>query len=456
MNDTSSTAESLLIVEDDEGLRRQYRWVFPELRLNLAGSRQEAIAILRRQVIPVAIVDLGLPPFPDDATEGLETLETIRKLSPATKVIIATGQDDREHALRAIELGAYDFYQKPVEPEVLRHIVDRARRLFDLEAEIGRLVNAGATSPIEGIIGSSPQMVALLRTIEKIAPTSVAVLLLGESGTGKELLAHAIHALSPRVRGPFIPLSCAAIPETLFESELFGHERGAFTGAVKQTIGKIESANGGTLFLDEIGDVPHPIQVKLLRFLQDQVVERIGGRHAIQVDVRIVCATHQNLAQLIADGRFREDLFYRINEVAVQVPPLRERVGDAPVLANYFLKRFAREFDRPVQAFTRNALAAIATHPWRGNVRELENRVKRATIMASSPVIGAEDLDLGEASDPAASLDLREARLRAEAAVLRQALAQAGSNVSQAARLLGISRPTLYDLMRQHGLGVDA
>jgi two-component system NtrC family response regulator len=392
MKGTSSASETLLIVEDDEGLRRQYRWVFPELRLNLAGSRQEAIAIIRRQPIPVAIVDLGLPPYPDDATEGLETLASIRELSPATKVIIATGQEARAHALRAIELGAYDFYQKPVEPEVLRLIVDRARKLFELEAENRRLAEAGAASPIEGIIGSSPQMVSLLRTIEKIAPADVSVLLLGESGTGKELLARAVHALSPRARGPFIPLSCAAIPESLFESELFGHERGAFTGAIKQTLGKIECADGGTLFLDEVGDIPQPIQVKLLRFLQDQVIERVGGRRPIQVDVRIVCATHQNLAQLITDGRFREDLFYRINEVGVQVPPLRERVGDARLLANYFLNRFAAEFNRPVRAFTPGALLAIATHPWRGNVRELENRVKRATIMASNSIIGAEDL----------------------------------------------------------------
>jgi two-component system NtrC family response regulator len=456
MTETAAASDSLLIVEDDEGIRRQYRWLFPELRLNLAGSREEAIAIIRRQPISVAIVDLGLPPYPDDATEGLATLASIRELSPATKVIIATGQESREHALKAIELGAYDFYQKPVEPEVLCLIVDRARRLFDLEAENSRLAAARAASPIEGIIGSSPQMVSVLRTIEKIAPTDVSVLLLGASGTGKELLAQAIHALSRRAKGPFIPLNCAAIPETLFESELFGHERGAFTGAIKQTLGKIECADGGTLFLDEIGDIPQAIQVKLLRFLQNQVIERIGGRHSIQVDVRIVCATNQNLTDLIADGRFREDLFYRINEVGVQVPPLRERVGDAPLLANYFLRRFATEFNRPVRAFTAGALLAIETHPWRGNVRELENRVKRATIMASSSVIGAEDLELDGASEPKAPLDLREARLRAEAQVLRQALSQTGSNVSQAAKLLGISRPTLYDLMRQHGLAVDA
>jgi two-component system, NtrC family, response regulator len=455
MSEASSISDSLLIVEDDEGLRRQYRWVFPELRLSIAGTREEAIAVARRQPISVAIVDLGLPPHPDDPTEGLATLAGIREVSPATKVIIATGQDARAHALKSIELGAYDFFDKPVEPELLRHVVDRARRLFDLESELRRLAQAQMASPIDGLIGSSPEMTALRRTIEKVAPLDVAVLLLGESGTGKELLAHAIHALSPRAKAPFVALSCAAIPETLFESELFGHERGAFTGAVKQVTGKIESANNGTLFLDEIGDVPQPMQVKLLRFLQDQVIERVGGRRSIQVDVRVICATHQNLTQLISEGRFREDLFYRINEIGVQVPPLRKRVGDSSLLARYFLHRYAAEYKRAVRAFTPEALRAIDEHPWRGNVRELENRVKRATIMASTSLIGIEDLELQAPAEASSlpSLDLRQARLRAEAQVLRQALAQAASNVSEAARLLGVSRPTLYDLMRQHEIG---
>jgi two-component system NtrC family response regulator len=455
MNANASALETLLVVEDDEGLRRQYRWVFPALRLNLAETRQEAIAAIRRQPASVAIVDLGLPPHPDDATEGLATLAAIREASPETKVIVATGQGSREHALKAIELGAFDFYEKPVEPEVLRLIVDRARRQFDLEAELRRLAEERAPSPTQGIVGSSPQMVALLRTIEKVAASDITVLLLGESGTGKELLAHAVHRLSPRAKGPFVAISCAAIPETLLESELFGHEKGAFTGAIKQTRGKIESAHGGTLFLDEIGDVPQPMQVKLLRFLQNQIVERVGGRQSIQVDVRIVCATHQDLSQLIADGRFREDLFYRINEANIRVPPLRERAGDATVLANYFLKRFAAEFNRPVRGFSTEALRAIDTHGWRGNVRELENRVKRATIMASGPMIGVEDLDLVGTSTTEHSLNLRDARFDAEARVLRQALAQTGSNVSQTAKLLGVSRPTLYDLMRQHGLGAE-
>ena len=281
MNEPSPTSDNLLVVEDDEGLRRQYKWVFPELRLHLVGSREEAITVIRRQPVAVAVVDLGLPPHPDEATEGLATLASIRELSPATKVIIATGQTDRKYALRAVDLGAYDFYEKPIEPDILRLIVGRARNLFELEAENARLAEIRYASPIEGIIGSSPQIQSVLRTLEKVAPTDVSVLLLGESGTGKELLARGIHALSSRAKGPFVALSCAAIPDTLFESELFGHEKGAFTGAVKQTIGKIESATEGTLFLDEIGDVPQPMQVKLLRFLQNQVIERCNGPPAL-------------------------------------------------------------------------------------------------------------------------------------------------------------------------------
>jgi two-component system NtrC family response regulator len=443
--------DSVLIVEDDDGLRRQYRWVFPNLRTTLVGTRKDAVDTLRQNSFSVAIVDLGLPPYPDDPSEGLATLALIREKSPETKVIVATGQGSRENALRAVELGAFDFFEKPVEPEILQLIVDRARRQFDLEGEIRRLAER-RSSPIDGIVASSPEMTSVLRTIEKIAGTDIAVLLLGESGTGKELLAQSLHALSERAKGPFVPISCAAIPETLLESELFGHEKGAFTGAVSQAIGKIESANQGTLFLDEIGDVPPSMQVKLLRFLQNRVIERVGGRRSIQIDVRIVCATHQNLTQLIADGRFREDLFYRINEVAVRVPPLRERSGDASLLANYFLKRFAEEFRRPVRAFSAEALRAIEASPWRGNVRELENKIKRAVIMASASVAGIADLELEDYGTPVRSLDLREARFEAEDRVLKQAMSQAGENISQAAKLLGISRPTLYDLMRQHGV----
>ena len=446
----------LLIVDDDTGLLRQLRWAFSDHKVYPAGARQEAVDLIRREAIPVAILDLGLPPDPDGASEGLATLTEILAIAPATKVIIATGNETREHALRAIALGAYDFYQKPIDIDVLQLIVSRAEHMFELEAENRRLAEGAATSLVDGIIAGSVEMLRVLRDIEKIAPTDVTVLLLGESGTGKELLAQAIHKMSGRVRAPFVPINCAAIPETLLESELFGHERGAFTGAVKQSIGRIESADHGTLFLDEIGDVPLPMQVKLLRFLQDQIVERIGGRKPVQVDVRIVCATNQDLDRLMAEGRFREDLYYRLNEVTVRVPPLRERLGDVAVLASCFLRRFASEYRRPVRGFASAALAAIKDHPWPGNVRELENRVKRAVVMADGPLLSAADLGLSAPGEEPQSLGIRAARARAEREVLQLALAQAGSNLSKAAKLLGISRPTLYDLMQQHQIGLDA
>src|SRR6516165_830165 len=450
----STATRPLLIVDDDPGLLRQLRWAFSDHKVYPASTRQEAADLVRKDPVPVAIVDLGLPPDPDGASEGLAILADILAIAPATKVIIATGNETREHALEAIALGAYDFYQKPIDIDVLQLIVTRAERIFDLEAENRRLLEATAASPIDGI-ASSPEMLGVLRNIEKMAPTDVAVLLRGESGTGKELLARAVHKLSARAREPFVPINCAAIPETLLESELFGHEKGAFTGALKQTIGRIESADRGTLFLDEIGDVPLPMQVKLLRFLQDQVVERIGGRNPVQVDVRIVCATNQDLDLMMEEGRFREDLYYRLNEVTVQVPPLRERAADTVVLASFFLSRFAAEYGRLARGFSATALAALRDHPWPGNVRELENRVKRAIVMSDGPLLSAADLGLTAPGEDTQSLTIRDARARAEREVLQLALAQAGSNLSKAAKLLGISRPTLYDLMQQHRIGLD-
>ena len=451
----STIERPLLIVDDDPGLLRQLRWAFSDHKVYPASTRQEATDLVRKNPVPVAIVDLGLPPDPDGASEGLAILADILTIAPAAKVIIATGNETREHALRAIALGAYDFYQKPIDIDVLQLIVARAERIFDLEAENRRLLEATAASPIDGIIASGPEMLTVLRNIEKMAPTDVAVLLRGESGTGNELLARAVHKLSARAREPFVPINCAGIPETLLESELFGYEKGAFTGALKQTIGRIESADRGTLFLDEIGDVPLPMQVKLLRFLQDQVVERIGGRNPVQVDVRIVCATNQDLTLMMAEGRFREDLYYRLNEVTVQVPPLRERAADVVVLASFFLNRFATEYGRSARGFSATALAALRDHPWPGNVRELENRIKRAVVMTDGPLLSAADLGLTTPGEDTQSLTIREARARAEREVLQLALAQAGSNLSKAAKLLGISRPTLYDLMQQHRIGLD-
>jgi two-component system, NtrC family, response regulator len=441
----------LLIVEDDDGLSRQYRWALSEYQLFFAPTRQKAAAIAAREHPPVALVDLGLPPDVDGSSEGLALLQEILEIVPDGKVIIATGSEDINDALRAVSLGAFDFYRKPVDIEVLRIILARAFNLARLEEENRRLQGRPLPSPIARIITGDETMLRLCRSIEKLATTDVTVLILGESGTGKEALAHALHELGPRADKPFIPINCAAIPETLLESELFGHERGAFTGAVRQTIGKIESANRGTLFLDEIGDLPQPLQVKLLRFLQDQIIERIGGRQQIRVDVRIVCATNADLEAKMAQGEFREDLFYRLNEVTMRVPPLRDRAGDAVLLANFFLNNFTAEFRRRVKGFSPTAMTAIAAYNWPGNVRELENRVKRAVVMSEHPVIEPSDLELAAPTDQS-DLDIRVARNRVERQMIQLALARSNGTIATAAKLLGISRPTLYALMEAHGL----
>jgi len=449
------TTAKLLIVEDDDGLARQYRWALSEYQLFFASTRQKAAAIAAREHPPVALIDLGLPPDPDGSSEGLALLQEILAFVPDAKVVVATGSEDVNDALRAVSLGAFDFYRKPVDVEVLRVILARAFNLARLEEENRRLQGRPMPSPIARIITGNETMLRLCRSIEKLATTDVTVLILGESGTGKEALAHALHDLGPRADKPFIPINCAAIPETLLESELFGHERGAFTGAVRQTIGKIESANRGTLFLDEIGDLPQPLQVKLLRFLQDQVIERIGGRQSIQVDVRIVCATNADLEAKMAGGEFREDLFYRLNEVTMRVPPLRDRVGDPVLLANYFLNNFVTEFRRRIKGFSAAAMSAIAAHNWPGNVRELENRVKRAVVMSERSVIEPADLELAPAADQS-DLDLRVARTRVERQMIQLALARSNGIIATAAKLLGISRPTLYALMDAHGISPPA
>src|SRR6185437_1762995 len=452
----AETKRKILIVEDDDGLRRQYGWALKDFDISLAATREEAVGRLAEFSPEVAIVDLGLPPDPDGASEGIAVLETIGRISPDTKVIIATGNEDRAHALRAVSLGAYDFFQKPIDIQLLRIIIERALRLRDLEVENRRLASLPGRSPIDNIVANSGVMVRLLRTIEKIAPNDVSVMLLGESGTGKELLAEAIHRLSNRARQPLVAINCAAIPEALIESELFGHEKGAFTGALRQVVGKIELASGGTLFLDEIGDLPLGAQVKLLRFLQNRTIERIGGRQTISVDVRVVCATHQDLEKLISEGRFREDLYYRLNEIRVPVPSLRDREGDAVLLASHFMRKFNRAHGRNLKGFTADALTTIATHPWRGNVRELENRVKRGVVMADGPLVTSADLDFQTTtSQNEISFDLRTARSRAEHDTVQLALAKCGGNMSEAAKLLGVSRPTLYSLAKEHGLVGD-
>ncbi len=446
----------LLIVEDDEGLCSQYRWAFPEYDLHFAHHRAQAVALAQREQPAVAVTDLGLPPDADGVSEGFATLEAFVRLLPKMKVVVATSHGERAHALRAVSGGAYDFCEKPTDIELLRTIIARAQRLYALEDENRRLAEAPSASPIKRIIASSDSMLKVCRTIERLAPTNVSVLLLGESGTGKEALACALHDMGVRAKGPFVAINCGAIPENLLESELFGYERGAFTGAVKQTIGKIEAANKGTLFLDEIGDLPYQLQVKLLRFLQEQVVERVGGRQSIPVDVRVVSATNMNLDDQVGSGRFRSDLLYRLNSITVRIPPLRERPGDIMLLARYFLGRYNKEFSRNLRGFTEAAVAAIEVHSWPGNVRELENRMKRAAVMADGRLLDAADLELSAGEGAREDLDLRAARTRAERVVLLKALDRSGGRYAGAAKLLGVSRPTLYALLEAHEISVEA
>ena len=445
----------LLIIEDDLGLCSQYRWAFPAFEVLFAHDRPQALALAQKEHPPLAIMDLGLPPDPDGVSEGFATLDGMMRQAPETKVIVATSHGDRTHALRAIAAGAYDFCEKPIDIQVLSMIAERGLKLAMLEAENRRLSETGAASSIKRIITNDDGMLKVCRDVEKLAGANVTVLLLGESGTGKEALARALHDLGPRARQPFVAINCGAIPENLLESELFGYERGAFTGAVKQTPGRIETAHKGTLFLDEIGDLPHTLQVKLLRFLQDQRVERIGGRQPIQVDVRVVSATNQLLQSQVDGGSFRSDLFYRLNPITLRVPPLRERSGDPVLLARYFLGMFNKEFGRAVKGLSDDALSALAAHSWPGNVRELENRMKRSVVMSESRLITAVDLELAPGEEDLSIYDLRLARARAEREVVQRALARSNGRLAAAARLLGISRPTLYSLLETHGMTAD-
>jgi len=444
----------LLVVEDDEGLQRQLKWAYDGYRVVAAGDRSSAIEALRLHEPAVVTLDLGLPPDPDGTEEGFLTLQQMLALKPDTKIVVASGHGARESAMKAIALGAYDFYRKPVDIDDLGLIVARAFHLHGIEEENRRLEQSGSATVLGSMITAAPEMLKVARTIERVASTNVSVMLLGASGTGKELLARAVHERSDRASGPFVAINCAAIPENLLEAELFGYERGAFTGAVKSNVGKIELAQGGTLFLDEVGDIPLPLQVKLLRFLQERVIERIGGRQAIDVDTRIVCATHQNLDAMIGEARFREDLYYRLAEVVVTIPALAERAGDAVLLARHFANRFAREMNAKVQGLSPDALAAIDSYGWPGNVRELENRIKRAVIMADGKMVTAADLDLPGIAGAGGDLpiNLRAAREVADRKVIRQALSRTDNNISGAAKLLGISRPTLYDLLKQYQL----
>ncbi len=441
----------LLIVEDDPALQKQMRWAFEGYEVLLANDRESALAQLRRHEPAVTTIDLGLPPHPDEPSEGFRLLQEILALTPDSKVVVITGQHDRANAVKCVALGAYDFCEKPFDAQILTLIIERAFRLSELQQENKRLQSAQQHG-VTGILTRDPETQKLCRTVEKVANTNATVLLLGESGTGKELLARALHDLSQRRAQKFVAINCAAIPENLLESELFGYEKGAFTGAGKQTPGKIELANQGTLFLDEIGDLPTSLQAKLLRFLQERVIERVGGRDEIPVDVRIVCATHQDLKKFITAGKFREDLYYRLAEIVLSIPPLRDRKGDASLLAHAFLRRFAEEHHRGSLTLLPDAVAAIEAYAWPGNVRELENCTKRAVIMAESSTLRAEDFGLAPASLEPELFNLRRVRDQAERDAVIRVLGRANGNISKAAELLGISRPTLYDLVEKYGL----
>lgn len=451
MNSTQDKQRTLLIVEDDLALQKQMRWAFDASETVVASDRESAIAQLRKHEPAVVTMDLGLPPAPDDVSEGFKLLREILTLAPDTKVIVLTGQHDRENAIKAVGLGAYDFFAKPFEPELLNLTIERAFRMHDLQRENARLA-ALEGSPLSGLLTRDPGMLKVCRTIEKLASASATVALLGESGTGKEILARGLHMRSARARERFVAINCAAIPDALLESELFGYEKGAFTGAVKQTLGKIETANGGTLFLDEIGDLPLALQAKLLRFLQERSIERIGGREEIPVDVRIVCATHRDLKAQIQAGLFREDLYYRLAEIVLEIPPLRARDGDATYLAHAFAQRFAKDNGRRTPMISDDALSAIEAHRWPGNVRELENCIKRAVIMADGDCITAVDLGLAAADEDLSIFNLRHVREEAERAAVLKVIARTNGNIARAAEILGISRPSLYDLLGRFGL----
>ena len=439
----------LLIVEDDPGLQSQIRWCFEGYDVLLADDRESALEQVRQHNPAVVTLDLGLPPETDNTSEGFATLEGILEIDPNIKVIVVTGQDEKENAVKAVGLGAYDFYSKPFQPEIISLIVERAFRIQELEKENKKLHDSSNHEHFNGVVACSSQMQTVCKAVEKVAPSDATVLLLGESGTGKEICARGLHVKGRNKEGNFVAINCAAIPDNLLESELFGYEKGAFTGASKQTIGKIEYANGGTLFLDEMGDLPIALQAKLLRFLQERVVERIGSHKPIPVNVRIVCATHQNLREKIEKGEFREDLFYRISEIPIEIPPLRDREGDVILLAKYFFNEFNESHGGRLKGFSKEALSSMEIYAWPGNVRELQNRIKRAVIMSDEKYITSSDLELDTVPTERMSYDLKNIREKVERQAIIRAISHVNGKIAPAAELLGVSRPTLYDLIKK-------
>ena len=447
--------EKLLIVDDDIGVQKQLKWSLADYEVVLADTRESTIAAVRRHEPKVVTLDLGLPPDAANASEGLAALKQILEIAPHTKVIVITGNDDRANALKAIEMGAYDFYQKPIDADVINVIVSRAFSLAMIETDNRSMKSIVGCDT--GIIGSSEAIDRLRVMVQRIAPTEITAMLLGESGTGKEVTAKAIHKVSNRSDKPFVAINCASIPENLLESELFGFEKGAFTGAHKTTLGKIECAQGGTLFLDEIGDMPYHLQAKLLRFLQEKIIERLGGRKEIPVDVRVICATNQNLEAMVAEKSFRDDLFYRITEITLNIPPLRDRDEDVLILANFFLQQYALEYKRNAKSFSDDALYGLRHHKWPGNIRELQNKVKSSVIMSTGSQVTAFDLGFfdTENAEYELSLNLRVVREHAETIAIQKAYALTDGNMSKTSELLGITRPTLYSLIEKYKIAVN-
>lgn len=443
----------LLIVDDDEEIRTQMKWsLLNDYEIHLAGDRSEAVDVCRSERPGVVLLDLGLPPAPGTPEEGLAALSELTSINTLAKIIVITGQGEKETALKTVGAGAYDFICKPVVMDELKLLLKRSFNMVQLEREYRDMQQRLTFDSFEGMLGSSQRMQRIFDAIRKVATSDAPVLILGESGTGKEMAARAVHQLSSRRDGPFIAINCSAIPESLMESELFGHEKGSFTGAHMQRRGRIETSNGGTLFLDEIGEIPLPIQVKLLRFLQEQCVERVGGRQVITVDTRIIAATNADLKKGMASGTFREDLFYRLAVVQLQLPALRERDDDAALLAQSFLRKYAAENHKTGLSFTPDALRTIRTYSWPGNVRELQNRVRRAVIMGSGKRLTPEDLEMPRSVETEGGRSLKEAREELERQMVQQALRKHGGKITAAAQELGISRPTFYELMDKLGV----
>jgi two-component system, NtrC family, response regulator len=455
-------SKKLLIIEDDPGLQAQLRWCFNNFEVFQADDEESALKIINSDAPNVVTLDLGLPPDPGGVSVGFSILEKILAINPSIKVIVVTGQEDRDNALKAIGMGAYDFFNKPVDAQILAMVVERAYHLYQIEQENAALLTQKHSSPLDGVITSSPAMLKICEMVEKVAPSDLSVLILGESGTGKEVIAKALHNLSQHSDGRFVAINCAAIPENLLESELFGHEKGSFTGATSQKKGKVEIADGGTLFLDEIGDMPLDLQAKMLRFLQERVIERVGGTKEIPINTRIICATHRPINEMIEAGSFRSDLFFRISDISIDLPPLRERDDDILVLAQAFIERYARQQDKKVKGLSPAAEALLLNYECKGNVRELDKIIRRAVIMMDNQYIQPEDLgiqvqlqEIAEETLTGDEFKLSVIRSIAEKRAIRRALSEAEGNISQAAKLLDVARPTLYSLIERLGIQVD-